>query len=118
MNDGIMITDQGKIVAGQIAVGKGATNIKEIITNAPRDFSKIDGQFKEIAAILSKNQESLDNTAELLEKVFSIRSDLKANNPNKEAIGEKINKLVSSVSSATSLVTALTVLKTAIFAIL
>jgi len=118
MNDGIIIIGDGKIVAEQMATGNGATNIKEIITNVPRDFSKIDEQFKEIAAILSKNQDSLNNIAELMENVFSIRSDLKANNPNKEAIGEKINKLISSVSSATSLVTALKALKTAIFAIL
>ncbi|MGB7570681.1 MAG: hypothetical protein WBL87_02880, partial [Methanothrix sp.] len=85
---------------------------------ASRDLSKIDSQFEEIAAILLKNQESIANIAELLEKVFSVRSDLNGDNPNKEAIGEKINTIASSVSSVTKLVTKLNALKEAIFAIL
>lgn len=121
MNEGIIINGNGKIEADQLVVGKGSKGEKRIYAENKEninDIVQIDKQFEDIASALLKNQESLNNIAELMEKVFSIRSDLHGKNPNKDAIGEKINMLVSCVSSATNLVTKLNVLREAIFAIL
>ena len=109
MNSGI--TNIGGTITGKQIVGVGNAYLGEGMSGV---FEKLD----EIDAVLSKNQQSLDNIAELKETVSSIRSDLNEKNPKKEAIGTKIDKLISSASSATNLVLKLSALKTAIYAIL
>jgi hypothetical protein len=119
MNDGIIMNGNSTILGGQIVVGHNSKAISKGDINVVRKNSNdLDKQLNEVALNFLGYKDSLDNTAEILEILYSLRDDLKNSNPNKDAIGEKFNKLISSASSITSLLTAVNALKTAVFAII
>jgi len=118
MNDGIIMKGNSKIQAGQIVVGQNAKAFLKGEMNISEDGSEIDEQLNEISSLLLEHKKCLDNSTELLEIVSSIRDELKKTNPDKKTLGDKLNNLISSVSSVTSLITATNALKLALFAIM
>jgi hypothetical protein len=117
MNEGII--NKGNISASQVVAGR---NSKAIINGnlkiSDPDLAQIDKRINRIASELLEKNDSLDNKAEILEMLYSLRSDLKANNPNKDSIEEKFKKLTHSVSSVTSLFTSINALKAAVLAMI
>ena len=118
-NNGIIATGNSQIkVVGVLAVGPQAI----ATNNGNIEFSKNYGnevqQLNEFVELLRENKKSLDNVDELLESVSVIITELKSESPNRTTIRGVLNELVSSVSSISSLATAIGVIKTGILALI
>ncbi len=119
MNDGIIMNGNSKILGGQVVVGPNSKAISKGDINVVRkNLTDLDKQLNEVALNFLGHKDVLDNTAEILEILYSLREDLRKSNPNKDAIGDKFNRLISSASTVTNLLTAVNALKTAVFAMI
>ena len=109
-NRGIIIRDGKMIASGPIIVGS------EI--NFGKNYDDIVQKLDEYAELLKANRDSLDNVEELLDTISIIEKELKSGSPNRITIRGVLNELSSSVSSVSSLATAIAALKVTIFGIL
>jgi translation initiation factor 2B subunit (eIF-2B alpha/beta/delta family) len=106
--------NRGIINRGGNMIIKGPINIDSTINNSiniNEDSSDIIRELEKYSELLKANKDSLDNVNELLDSIFTIKEELKKEPPNRITIKGVINELAASVSSITSLATALEALR-------
>jgi hypothetical protein len=118
MNEGIIMNGNSKILGGQVVVGPNSKAISNGEINVVRkNLADLDRQLNEVALGILEHKDNINNIAEILEILYSLREDLQKSNPNRDTISDKFNRLVSHVSSAANLLTAINALKAAVFAL-
>ncbi len=117
-NRGIISMGNSQIRAGSIAVGSNARIENVGKPEIRKDYEEIIRKLDEYAELIRANRKSLENVDEMLVSISIIGAEFKRESPNRTVIKGVLNDLASSVSSISSLATAVAALKTGILAIL